>query len=455
MMRYIVVAFVLVAAGLMIGSAVTAAQAPSTAVTFTKDVLPILQKNCQSCHRPGQIAPVSFLTYQTTRPWAKAMKAAVVQRTMPPWFADPQYGHFTNDRSLKPEDIDTIVKWVDGGALEGDASDAPQPVQWPADGWQIRPDLIVQGPTFSVPAHPKNDVVEWMWVTIPTGFAKDTWVTAVQIRPEHPEVAHHMCLAFKPHSPDAKYFEPVWQDKARDEEGSAIPTSGPTFGGRTNLLAGTRGLEDCYLPGMISDDYAIHNAAKLIPAGWDMMINLHYTPNGKAVTDHVQVGFTVAKEPPERQYVSLMTSPPQDPKQFAIPPNNGNWQSPSAEVTFNQDVELVFMMPHMHLRGKDMTYTLEYPNGKKETILNVPRYDFNWQLGYDTSIKIPKGTKLHVDAHFDNSVNNKFNPNPNRIVYYGEMTWEEMMTPFFGVVVDKNADPKKIITSRGPTANGA
>jgi len=446
-----------VAALMFVGAAMAAeiSSPPVTPVTFNKDVLPILQKNCQSCHRPGQIAPMSLLTYQSARPWAKAMKSAVVQRMMPPWFADAQYGHFTNDRSLKPEDIDTIARWADSGALEGDAKDTPPPVEWPADGWLIRPDLIVQGPVFDVPARPKNNVVEWMWVTVPTGFKKDTWVTAVQIRPEHPEVAHHMCLAFKPHTPDVKYFEPVWQDKSRDEEGSAIPTSGPTFGGRTNLLNGTRGLEDCYLPGMVSDDYSVHNAAKLIPAGWDMMINLHYTPNGKAVTDHVQVGFTVAKDPPQRQYVSLMTSSVQDPAHFAIPPNDGDWQSPPAEVTFNQDVELVFLMPHMHVRGKDMTYTLEYPDGKKEVVLNVPRYDFNWQLGYDTSIKVPKGTKLHVDAHFDNSINNKFNPNPNRTVYYGEMTWEEMMNPFFGVVVDRNVDPKKIITSRGPTANGA
>src|SRR2546425_8739673 len=139
-------------------------------VTFYKDVLPILQKNCQTCHRPGQIAPMALTSYKEARPWAKAMKAAVLSRKMPPWFADPQYGHFTNDRSLKQGDIDTILKWVDGGALEGDAKDAPRPVEWPPEGWVIRPDVIVEGPTFDVPAHPKNNVVEWMWVTVPTGF---------------------------------------------------------------------------------------------------------------------------------------------------------------------------------------------------------------------------------------------------------------------------------------------
>ena len=205
---------------------------------------------------------------------------------------------------------------------------------------------------------------------------------------------------------------------------------------------------------MLADDYSIHKAAKLIPAGWDMMINLHYTPNGAAVTDHVQVGFTVANEPPQRQYVSLLSSATQDPKRFRIPPNDPNWQSPPADVTFNVDAELVFMMPHMHVRGKDMTYTLEYPDGRKEIVLSVPNYNFNWQLGYDTSVKVPKGTKMHVEAHYDNSANNKFNPNPNRTVYYGEMSWEEMMSPFFGVVVDKGVDPNKIVTTRTPGNGG-
>jgi hypothetical protein len=440
----------------LVGMAAMAADTStsSPAVTFNKDVLPILQRSCQTCHRPGQIAPMSFLSYQSTRPWAKAMKAAVAARKMPPWFADSQVGHFLNDRSLKQSEIDTIAKWADGGAPEGDAKDAPAPLQWP-EGWQIQPDVIVAGPVTDVPAHPKNNVIEWAWVTVPSGFTKDMWVTSIQIKPEHPEVTHHMCVAFKPHTADVKYNDPFWVDRERDEEGAALPDKGETFGGRRNTaLVGTNGLEDCYLPGMISADYRIHNAAKLIPAGSDIMINLHYTPNGVAVTDHVQIGFTVAGQPPERRYVSINTSSTTDPKVFAIPPNDGNWQSPPMDATFLEDVELVFMMPHMHVRGKDMTYKLIYPDGREQVVLHVPHYDFNWQLGYDTSIKVPKGTKLHVDAHFDNSPNNKFNPNPNRTVYYGEMTWEEMMAPFLGVVVGKDADPRKLMSNTG-RPNGA
>jgi hypothetical protein len=192
-----------------------------------------------------------------------------------------------------------------------------------------------------------------------------------------------------------------------------------------------------------------------VPAGSDMLLSLHYTPNGTAVRDEVLIGFTVMKEQPERRYVTFFPSASTDPKLFAIPPRDPNWQSPPVNVTFNVDAELVHMMPHMHARGKDMTYTLEHPDGRKEIILHVPQYDFNWQLGYHTSVKVLKGSKLHVDAHFDNSPNNKSNPNPERTVYYGEMTWEEMMMPFFGVVVDASVQPGEILTKPQAPAGGA
>ena len=426
---------------LSFGTAVFAADTP----TFNKDVLPVLQKNCQTCHRPGQAAPMSFLTYESTRPWAKAMKQAVLQHKMPPWFADPAAGHFLNDASLSQSEIDVISKWADNGAVEGNPKEAPAPVQWP-EGWRIKLDVIVKGPTIDVPGKPKNNVVEWITVVVPSGFTKDTWITSVEIKPEFPDVTHHMCVAFMPHKPDVQYFEAKWNGKQRDEDGSAIPDKGRTF---TGVPA-----EDCYVPGNPAIDFRPLHAAKLVPAGSDILMSLHYTPNGKDVTDHVQIGFTTTQEVPERRYLSFNASSPQDTKRFAIPAGDPNWQSPPATATFAQDVELVYMMPHMHARGKDMKYTLEYPDGKKEVILDVPRYDFNWQLGYLTSIKVPKGSKLRIDAHFDNSVNNKFNPNPNRTVYYGEMTWEEMMLGFFSVVVDSHADPAKILVRPGGP-NGA
>ena len=208
-----------VLAALMAGVAALAADVSSSPASFTfhKDVLPILQKNCQGCHRPGQIAPMSFLTYENVRPWAKAMKAAVVSRKMPPWFADPKYGHFANDRALKQSEIDTIVAWADGGAKEGDAKDAPPPVAWPADGWQIQPDYIVKGPEYDVPA---KGVLEWTNYVVPSGFTKDTWITSLEIKPSALAVTHHICVSFIPHTPEVKYGVPLWIDKQRFESGS-------------------------------------------------------------------------------------------------------------------------------------------------------------------------------------------------------------------------------------------
>jgi len=431
----------------------------SPSVTYHKDVLPILQKNCQNCHRPGQVAPTSFLTYKETRPWAKAMKAAVVARKMPPWFADPNFGHFLNDRSLPQRDIDTIVKWADSGAAEGDAKDAPAPVQWQTDGWQIKPDVIVQGPVYDVPA---KAVIEWTFIPVPSGFIKDTWVTSVEIKTEAPQVTHHICLSFRPHTPDVQYNvgQTNRQNIQRDEAGvetleSKLRTgfrSGPSRQPTPQEAAqfangGTPGVEERYEPGRQPTDLRIINAAKLIPAGTDIWVNVHYTPNGTPVTDHVQIGFTVAKEEPKRRFFILSAGGPSDPERFAIPPNDPNWASPSSGLVFNQDVELIGLQSHMHLRGKDMTFFLEYPDGRKETILNVPHYDFNWQLWYDTSIKVPKGTKMTVTAHYDNSVNNRYNPDPNRTVYWGDQSWEEMMAPSYAIAVDKNTDPRKVVTS--------
>jgi hypothetical protein len=184
----------------------------------------------------------------------------------------------------------------------------------------------------------------------------------------------------------------------------------------------------------------------------------HYTPNGKEVDAHVQVGFTVAKEPPQRKFVTVAGTSVTDSDSFAIPPNAPNWESPPMVVDFLEDAELVWMMPHMHLRGKDMTYQVVQPNGDSEIELSVPRYDFNWQLGYQlaTPVKLPKGTRLIGTAHYDNSSNNKYNPNPNQTVYYGDMTWEEMMAPFFGVLVDRSIEDKKVFKYvRGENANGA
>ena len=433
-------------------------------VTFDRDVLPILQKNCQSCHRPGNIAPMSFLTYESTRPWAKAMKAAVLTRKMPPWFADPQFGHFANDPSLKPSDIETISNWANNGAPEGDAKDAPPPIQWPGNGWIAKPDVILKGLPYTVPAAPRNNVIEWMTLTTPTGFTKDTWVTSVEIKPSELGVTHHICISFVPHRPNATYNTMLWVDKQRDDAGVQVPPSErkfaiPTADGKGIPLAsrplpagadGASGLGigfTCYVPGRSLSDFRPLNAGVLVPAGYDVSWTIHYTPNGTELTDRPEVGLTIVSEPPKRLLVESAGGT--DPAKFAIPPNDSNYGPEPAVVTFLEDVDLVWMSPHMHLRGKDMKYTLVMPDGKEQVILNVPRYDFNWQLGYELTqpLTIPKGSKLIVSGHYDNSPNNKFNPDPARIVYQGNMTWEEMFTPFFAVIVDRDADRTKLFTA--------
>ncbi len=437
----------------LLASALLGADAP---VTFHKDVQPLLQKNCQSCHRPGQIAPMSFLSYETTRPWAKAIKAAVLSRKMPPWFADPRYGHFANDRSLEQSQIDTLVKWADGGAPEGDVKDSPPPVQWPENGWDIKPDIIVQGPDFHVPA---KGLVEWTWITVPSGFTKDTWITSIELRPSDLSVTHHICMNFKPHTADTEYNVPVWDDKPRNQNGVEAPRpKGTTMRSKVAKVTAGSYLQTCYVPGMATMDFRSMNAGKLVPAGTDFVFVFHYTPNGHEVDAHLQVGFTVAAEPPQRKFVTVAGSSVTDADSFAIPPNDPDWASPTMELTFLEDAELVWMMPHMHLRGKDMKYTVVRPNGDSEVELYVPHYDFNWQLGYYEAkpIPLPKGTKLIGAAHYDNSANNKYNPDPNSTVYYGDMTWEEMMAPFFGVLVDKSVDDKKVFKYlRGANSGGA
>jgi hypothetical protein len=406
-------------------------------ITFNRDVLPILQKNCQACHRPSEIAPMSFLTYQEVRPYARAIKAAVLTRKMPPWFADPNYGHWANAPKLTEDNIRTLAAWADSGAAEGDP--APAAVNWPwPQGWVIQPDLIVSMPKpFHVPA---KGALELTSFTLRTGLTRDTWITSIEVRPGNRRVVHHVALSFRPHNASVNYGEPHAPVTLRDENGDQIARAKTGLGDFT-------GLEAVFLPGSQPIDFRVHNAAKLIPAGYDIVLQMHYTSIGEDADDQTEIGLTIAREEPTRRFITLSPAAARDERRFRIPAGDPNWET-STEVVFKQDAEIVWFLPHMHLRGKDMTYQLEFPSGEKRIVLSVPHYDFNWQLGYDVDqpIKVPKGTRLLVTAHFDNSANNKFNPNPNKDVWWGDQTWEEMMVPWFGVIVNKSADPRKVVT---------
>jgi len=418
--------------GLCFGTAalISAATAPQQ-ITYYKDVLPVLQKNCQTCHRPGEAAPMSFLSYETARPWAKGIKTAVVTKKMPPWFADPHYGKFANDRSLSQAEIDTLVSWADTGAQAGNPKDAPKATQW-VEGWRIpKPDMVLSMTVpFEVPA---SGTIDYQYIVVPTGFTEDKYVQLAEARPGNPALVHHI-IAFirEPGSPwmkDAKPGVPVVpRERQRQAEASGNQNrnqDGGGFGG--DFLAG-------YAPGTLPNIMK-PGQAKLIKAGSDIVLQVHYTANGKAGSDISKIGIVFATVKPTERVLTLAAVN----GNFAIPPGDPNYRVDS-KITLQDDSTLVNLLPHMHFRGKDFEYRVTYPSGEKETLLSVPHYDFNWQLTYDLAQPklLPKGTVIECTAHYDNSANNKYNPDPTKEVHFGEQTWEEMMFGFFDVSVPMN-----------------
>jgi hypothetical protein len=414
-------------AGLLMATSALAASTASAGFTFNKDVLPILQKNCQVCHRPGEIGPMPLLTYENARPWAKAIKASVLSRKMPPWLADPRYGHFSDDRRLSDEDIRKLAAWVDAGAPEGEAKDKPAPIQW-TEGWNIRPDLVLQMPDpYVIPA---TGTLKYIYIVIPTGFTTDTWVTAAEIRPSARSAVHHIIAVVRPPGSqwmkDAKPFVPYIPTTEAERESD--PQSNPV-NISYELLAG-------YSPGMQPQRFDIDHSAKLIPAGSDIVLQVHYTPNGKgALEDQTRIGLELAKVTPAKRFMSAVAAS----NNWTIAPGDANAEG-HARLTFGEPVELVFMQPHMHLRGKDMTMRLVFPGGESETMLSVPRYDFNWQIIYylDKPRQLPKGTRVEVTAHWDNSVNNPYNPDASANVTWGNQSSDEMLSFAMGVIIDRD-----------------
>ena len=444
--------------------AATAAAADDT-VTFHRDVQPLLQRHCQTCHRPGQVAPMSLLTFKDARPWASAIRKRVLERSMPPWPADPAHGTFTNNRAMSARDIETIRRWVDGGAVEGDPRQAPPPRTWPIEGWQMTPDVVVDLPERRLPA---RGTIEWESVAVPFPMKQDAWITSLQVLPGNPAVVHHICFMIRKHNPQTVYNRFEWQEVPRDAKGAETEKGvitrfterlQPTFqtrtadsddvvtmSGRSTLaLTGT----NCYLPGLSLHDYRPQNAAKFVPAGSDLVVTFHYLTVGKPAVDRSRIGFTVATTPPPNQWVEVS---PERGKTLAIPPYDGNYAAAPFEIQINQASKLVWLCPHMHLRGKDVTYTLIRPDGSRQIVLTIPRYDFNWQLGYETSIDIPAGSRMRIEAHYDNSKGNKANPDPSVWVHGGRQSWEEMLTGNFALVVPRSVDVRTL-TSKYDTDN--
>jgi hypothetical protein len=424
----------LTAAGLATGIVTCmAALAAPTSVTFNKDVLPILQKNCQGCHRPGEVAPMSLLTYQDARPWAKSIKTAVVSQKMPPWFADAKYGHFSNDRRLSAADINTLVSWVDGGAPEGDATDRPAPLTF-QDGWNIKPDVIVEMPKdFQVKA---SGTINYQFIRVKGNFPEDVWVKAAEMRPGNPAVVHHMKAWVVP--PGSRWME------------FAVPGEAYEQGMGRNAISEGNDIIGKFNPGLGAQSFDLDGgSAKLVPKGSDIVFEIHYTAVGKATTDRSKVGFVLAKAAPSRRFF-LSAGP--TASNLVIPAGDGDAEVVSEVTVGLDDAKLVYAQPHMHLRGKDFELRAIYPTGETETLFKG-KFDFEWQMGYDFAkpIPLPKGTRLIGISHFDNSANNKFNPDPSQEVRWGPQNWDEMSNCFVGLTFGVNDDPEQLFKRSGPS----
>jgi len=410
-------------------------------VTFYRDVLGILQERCQGCHRPGEIGPMPLRSFNDVRPWAKAIKEAVISRRMPPWYADRAVGDFHNNPSLSQKEIDTLAAWVDSGAAEGDSKDAPPPRVF-VDGWNIgNPDLIVETPkAYEVPA---SGTIEYTYIIVPTGFHEDRWVSGAELRPSNRAVVHHASVFVRP--PESTWLRqyPVGEFFVPQEQIRTATTPRPAA--TTNAGAGplNRSIAG-YVPGRpertLPPGYAM-----LVPAGSDLVFQLHYTANGKGATDQSRVGFVFAKTPTQKRVLSFSAFE----DRFVIPPGAAAYPVSGSGV-LAVDAELIEVYPHMHLRGKSMTLTAVYPTGTREELLRVPKYDFNWQLLYQLSEpkRLPKGTLLTADGVFDNSPNNRYNPNPGTEVRWGDQSWEEMMAGFFVVAVPISTDPRTVFAPK-------
>jgi hypothetical protein len=378
---------------------------PAATPTFSKDVAPILFNRCAECHRAGEAAPMALTSYQEARPWAKAIKAAVLTRKMPPWLADSHHGSFRNNRALADAELKIIAAWADGGAPEGDPKQTPALPHFET-GWNIgKPDQTIDiGRDFQVPP---TGVVPYQYFSVQTNFTEDKWVEAAEIRPDQRAVIHHVIVFIQ----DASAGQ-----NQRREIGS--------------LLVG-------YAPG--EQPMKFHpGTAKLVKAGAKLLFQVHYTPNGKPATDRTYVGLKFAKEPPKYRAITANAGN----HEFVIPPGDPAYEVKSS-WTAKDDVEIVGFMPHMHLRGKDFKYTFVYPDGREEVALNVPKYDFNWQLNYELQApaRVPKGTRIDCVAHYDNSPNNPYNPDPAKEVRWGDQTWEEMMLGWFTYTIPAPAAP--------------
>jgi mono/diheme cytochrome c family protein len=411
---------------------------PTTEVTYTKDVEPILQSHCVACHRPNDIAPMSLVTYGDVLPFARMIRETVVQRKMPPWHADPAFGEFTNDGRLSDAEIATIDAWVKGGAKRGEATDRPAAVL--STGWHIKPDVVLTIPEFSVSKATQDD---YEYIYVPTNFTEDKWIQAAEVVPGDRRVVHHATVSVIDAAEAAKHLEE--QSKANPhagedqyhyrtgkvlhlrpdapviDDGCAAPNGGGVPGESSGYLNIVPGI---YLPGHLAETRPSGYALR-IPAGSYLQFQVHYSNHhGLDVKDRTSIGLVFAREPVQHEIAQYEIWN----NMFLIPANDDNHRVTSC-FTLPKDVLAVAYTAHMHFRGKSMLTKAIYPDGREEVLLYVPHYDFRWQETYflKKQFLLPKGTKLMTVAYFDNSKNNFQNPDSSKALRWGEPSDEEMM----------------------------
>ena len=353
---------------------------------------------------------MSLLTYEQARPWAKSIREKVSLGQMPPWHAVQPRGTFSNDRRLTDLEKNTLIHWTDAGAPQGNPKDLP-PLPKFTEGWEIgNPDVVLSmTKPFKLTA---SGTIAYQYFTIPTNFTEDKWVQAIEVRPGTPSVVHHVLVFIRQKGgpPSAAAFMPVVPKMPSSSDPNASQTQFPG-----TLIATTA-------PGTNAMTFEPGQAIR-IPAGSQLLFQVHYTANGKEATDQSSVGMIFAKEAPKQEihnsaFVNLL---------LRLPPGADN-QAVDSAIEFTQDSHITALFPHTHLRGKSWEYRLIYPDGRSEVVLAVPKYDFNWQTYYvfTTPLAVPKGSRLEATAHYDNSVNNPSNPDPKTEVHWGDQTWEEM-----------------------------
>jgi len=429
------------------------ASAQPAAPTFNRDVAPILFANCTTCHRPGEAAPMSLLTYKDTRPWVRSIATQVKNGTMPPWHADPAIGHFANERRLSPEQKATIVRWAEAGAPEGEARDLP-PTPTYTQGWRIgRPDVVLQmQEDYPIPA---SGEVPYVYFEVPANYDEDRWIASWEMRPGNPAVVHHVIVYVRPPqeavtaAPAGAAARPRPRGVVTFADGMDIPagqTGGPalpegqtkpTFANYRPRPKGTTGSIGGYVPGNSTRVFPAGTAMRL-PKGSSLVFQMHYTTTGTATTDRTSMGLIFAKEPPRIALggTALVNGG------LHIPPGAANHRV-DAEMTLNRDVQLYSMTPHTHVRGIRWFYEATYPDGRRAPLLSVPNYDFDWQHEYQfaTPLDLPAGTTIKASAWYDNSPANKSNPDATKDVWWGDQTWEEMMFTSFTWYVKPPATP--------------